>query len=71
MKPVALTRLNTLVSEGYLTKHEIVDKTGRHLVSYNYTDKCVYDRHWTEDTLKSRGTIYDGTTGEVVALAFH
>jgi len=54
-----------LVSAGLLNKSELGD-----LVSYNYTDQCTYERHWTDITIAARGTIYNKVTGEVVARAF-
>jgi len=59
--------LDRLHEEGYLRK--FVSSCGR-LFGYNYTDKCVYDRHWNKHTLNARGTVYEKSTGKVVARAF-
>lgn len=61
------SRLDELVSEGYLRK--VTSECGR-LVLWNYTDKCTYDRHWNHSTLNARGTVYEQSTGRVVARAF-
>jgi len=65
MKIVDLKRLDELVEEGYLSKSELDN-----LVLYNYTQKTTFDGYWIPETLMSRGTIYDKTTGEVVSWAF-
>ena len=54
-----------LVEQGYLVKSEF-----ENLVLYNYSKKCEYERYWIPATLSSRGTIYDKTTGIIVARAF-
>lgn len=40
------------------------------LVILNYSDKCAYDSYWTSITRKTRGLIYNSTTGEIVARPF-
>lgn len=40
------------------------------LVILNYSDKCAYDSYWTSITRKTRGLIYNSTTGEVLARPF-
>lgn len=59
--------LDKLTEEGYLRK--VISPCGK-LMLYNYTDKCTFDRHWNEHTLNSRGTVYEISTGKVVAKAF-
>lgn len=54
-----------LVTSGYLSRSE-----RDNLVLYNYTDKCTFDRNWSKVTLQSRGTIFDRTTGALVAKTF-
>lgn len=53
------------VRKKYLRKVE-TDK----LVLYNYTDKCVFDRHWNEITRNARGIIFEKKTGNLVAMPF-
>jgi len=36
----------------------------------NYTDRCQFDRHWTDITRLTRGLIYNADTRAVVARAF-
>jgi len=36
----------------------------------NYTEQCVYARHWNETTMTCRGLVADRDTGEVVARPF-
>lgn len=40
------------------------------LAILNYTERCTYDRAWTDVTRKCRGLIYSTATGEVVARPF-
>lgn len=54
-----------LVEQGYLSRSE---KEG--LVLYNYTERCTFERAWNKLTLRSRGTIYNKATGELVAKTF-
>jgi len=61
------SELDKLVEQKYLRKVFNEDKT---LVLYNYTDKCTYDRYWNELTLNARGTVYDISTGDVIAKSF-
>lgn len=62
---MSFAKKDELVEQGYLSKSQF-----QHLVLYNYTDKCTYDRNWIPETLESRGTIYDLNTGKIVARAF-
>jgi RNA ligase len=40
------------------------------LVLYGYTDKCTFDRHWTDVTRNARGIVFDEETGFKVAHPF-
>lgn len=60
-------RLDELTTEGYLRK--VISPCGR-LMLYNYTDKCTYEGKWSKHTLNARGTVYELSTGRVVARAF-
>jgi RNA ligase len=62
-----LNKLDELVKGGYLRK--ATSDCGK-LVTYNYTDHCVYEKYWNEYTLNARGTVYELETGKVVARAF-
>ena len=60
-------RLDELTEEGYLRK--VISPCGR-LMLYNYTLKTVYERYWNKYTLNARGTVYEVSTGKIVAKAF-
>lgn len=60
-------RLDELTEQGYIRK--VVSPCGK-LMLYNYTDKCTYEKKWNEHTLNARGTVYEISTGKVVARAF-
>jgi len=62
-----LKRLDELAEEKYLRR--VVSPCGK-LVLYNYTDKCTYDKKWNKHTLNARGTVYELSTGRVIAQAF-
>jgi RNA ligase len=53
------------VKEKYLSKSILDD-----LVIYNYTQKTMNEDHWDSITLTSRGSIYNQTTGSIVAIAW-
>ncbi len=57
--------LERYVQNGYLRKHETDD-----LIGYNYTDKTTYEKKWDEITLEHRGTIYEKSSGKIVARSF-
>lgn len=59
--------LDKLTAEGYLRK---VVSPCEKLVLYNYTDQCTFERKWNKHTLNSRGSVYEISTGKVVARAF-
>jgi len=40
------------------------------LVLWNYTDLCTYERAWDKITINARGTVYELSTGKVIARAF-
>jgi RNA ligase len=50
------------VQQKLLSKSECND-----LISYKYTDKCVYENCWDDFTHKARGIIFNKKTGECVA----
>ena len=56
-----------LTEEGFLRK--VISPCGD-LVLYNYTDKCTYEKYWNEITLNARGTVYEISTGKIIAQAF-
>lgn len=59
--------LDQLISQGFLKK--VVSPCGK-LVLYNYTPKCVFEKEWNEHTINARGTIYELSTGKIIAQAF-
>lgn len=59
--------LNNLTEKGFLKRE--ISKYGD-LVLYNYTDKCTYKKHWNEYTLNARGTVYELSSGKVIARGF-
>lgn len=61
------TLLDEYSEQGYLRK---VISPCENLVLYNYTDKCTFDKKWNSTTLNARGTVYERSTGKVVAQAF-
>ena len=65
-----LTSLYELEKTGLLSSSETIDPSGRKLILFNYTQACTFQRAWTPDAIRSRGTIYDKATGEIVAKAF-
>jgi len=60
-------RLDELTEEGYLRK--VISPCGR-LMLYNYTDKTTFEKKWNKHTLNARGTVYEISSGKVVARAF-
>jgi hypothetical protein len=60
-------QLDKLTEDGYLNK---VFSPCNKLVLYNYTDKCTYEKKWNEHTLNARGTVYEVSTGKIIARAF-
>ena len=59
--------LDLLTNRGLLRK---VTSSCGNLVLYNYTDQCTFERLWNEHTINSRGTVYEVSTGKLVARAF-
>lgn len=55
------------INDGLLRK---VESECGNLVLYNYTDKCTFEKAWDHITLNARGTVYEKSTGNIVALAF-
>ena len=66
MTAIDLEKLNHLVDEKYLRmqKHPSAD-----LLIWNYTEKCQYEKYWTEETLMCRGLITD-SNGNIKARPF-
>lgn len=60
-------KLNSYVEKGLLNRK--VSPCGR-LVLYDYTETCQFEKQWDEITLTHRGTVYELSTGKVVARAF-
>lgn len=60
-------RLDELAEQGFVRK--VISPCGD-LMLYNYTDKCTYEKKWNKHTLNARGTVYEVSTGKVVAQAF-
>jgi RNA ligase len=54
------------VEQGYVTRR--VHPEDSDVVILNYTPKTVYERHWNEVTLLTRGLILNERTGETLAL---
>jgi RNA ligase len=61
----SLMPFETHYQNKYVTKAILGD-----LVSYKYTDAVTYGKVWDEFTRKARGSIYNSTTGECVALGY-
>ena len=62
-----LTKFEPYVKDGFLRK--VVSPCGK-FVLFNYTDATTYAKKWDEITLNSRGTVYEISTGRVMAQAF-
>lgn len=59
--------LNNLCKKNYLRKNI---SPCRKLVLYNYTQKTNSEKKWNEHTINSRGTIYEISTGDIIAYTF-
>lgn len=59
--------LDLLSEKGLLRK---VISPCEKLVLYNYTDQCTFERNWNQHTINARGTVYEISTGKIVARAF-
>ncbi len=55
-----------LIEESFVKKGLLSKKEKGDLVLYNYTPKTVYEKHWNDVTIRSRGIVYDNKTKEVV-----
>lgn len=62
-----LSIFNPYIEKGLIKRQ--VSPCGR-LVLFDYTEKCQYERAWDDVTLNARGTVYELSTGKVVARAF-
>lgn len=58
----------TEVRNGFLSKRRHPEFED--LVILNYTDECVYEKHWNDITLACRGLILNERTGDVLARPF-
>ena len=55
------------IKDGYIRK---VISPCEKMVTYNYTDKTTFNKKWDEITINARGTIYEISSGEVIAKSF-
>lgn len=62
-----IAELERLLEEGYVRRQV---HPSMPLAILNYTERCTYDRAWTNVSLKCRGLIYRTDTGEVAARPF-
>jgi RNA ligase len=62
-----IEELDSYVEKGLLRK--AVSEDGK-LAQYNYTDACVFEKHWDDITLNNRGNVYELATGKLVAKVF-
>lgn len=62
-----LTKFDKYVEEGLISRK--VSPCGK-LVLFDYTEKCQFEKAWDEITLNARGTVYELSTGAVIARAF-
>ena len=60
-----MPHLGQEIRDGYVTRRSHPEFPD--LVIVNYTDRCQFDSHWNETTLRARGVIYNLTTGELIA----
>lgn len=56
------------IAAGYVTERSHPEFPELRIL--NYTDRCQFDRHWTDITRRTRGLIYNADTRQVVARAF-
>lgn len=62
-----LSIFNPYIEKGLIKRQ--VSPCGR-LVLFDYTEKCQYERAWDNVTLNTRGTVYELSTGKIVARPF-
>ena len=62
-----LERFDKYVEAGLISRK--VSPCGK-LVLFDYTEKCQFEKAWDEITLNSRGSVYELSTGKLVARAF-
>lgn len=60
-----LDNLESMITEGYITrkKHPKLD-----IYILNYTSKAMWDNEWNNETMWCRGLIYEGASGDIVAM---
>lgn len=64
--------MNLSIFDPYIEKRLIrkqISPCGK-LVLFDYTNLCQYERAWDEVTLNTRGTVYELSTGRIVARTF-
>lgn len=66
LKKLDLEVINKLITDGYIRKQ--VHPSGE-LTIYNYTEKAMFNKVWTPETLQCRGLIADNE-GNIVARPF-
>jgi len=62
-----LSRFDKYVEQGLISKK--ISTCGK-LVLFDYTEKCQWEKAWDEVTLNARGSVYELSTGNIVARAF-
>lgn len=62
-----LSRFDKYVEQGLISRK--VSPCGR-LVLFDYTEKCQWEKAWDDITLNARGTVYELSTGAIVARSF-
>lgn len=60
-------RFDSYVEQGLISKK--ISPCGK-LVLFDYTEKCQYEKAWDDITLNARGSVYELSTGKLVARAF-
>ncbi len=66
LKSLNLDIIDKLILDGYIKKST---HSNGNLSIYNYTEKAVYDKFWTDETLQCRGLIAD-KEGNIVSRPF-
>ena len=62
-----LNRFDKYVEQGLISKK--ISPCGK-LVLFDYTEKCQWEKAWDEITLNARGSVYEISTGKLVARSF-
>ena len=60
-----MSNLEKMIEEGYISKstHPHLD-----LMILNYTQKAMWDSLWNNETMWSRGLIYEGSSDKIIAM---